>query len=264
MTTVPSDSPSEKEFKRPPKLHFLQRQKQAERFNNNDILGILAFATMAINVLVLLVQLLLFRGYNRLAAKPAPSLVQLTSGESIQVIAVGSKDRTPDVILNFTKDTLSLLLTWTGTLPSPDAEEAATDPGVTISGTSSSKSTRITTSAYQAGFALSEDFRRELLLELGEIMPSGIFSNGAAQVVFVPLEISQPTQIEPGKWRLSLVANLMVFDQQSVLGEPIPFNKEIFVQAVEPPEFDADLVGFAQAIQQIRASGLEIYAIRDL
>lgn len=264
MTTAPSDSHSEKELKKTQKLQFLQRQKRAERFTNNDILGILAFATIAINSLVLLVQILLFQGYNRLAAKPAPSLVQLASGKSIQVIAVGSKDRTPDVILNFTKDTLSLLLTWTGTLPNLEGEEAAPDPGVSISGASGSESTRITTSAYQAGFALSEDFRKEFLLELGEIMPNGIFANGAAQVVFVPLEISQPTQIEPGKWRLSLVANLMVFDQQSVLGEPIPFNKEIFVQAVEPPEFNADLVGFAQAIQQIRASGLEIYAIRDL
>jgi hypothetical protein len=61
-----------------------------------------------------------------------------------------------------------------------------------------------------------------------------------------------------------MVANLTVFDQGNNLGEVIPFNKEIFVRAVEAPDSPTTVDGLAAVIYQVRASGLEIYAIRDL
>lgn len=61
-----------------------------------------------------------------------------------------------------------------------------------------------------------------------------------------------------------MVANLTIVAQDSNLGETIPFNKEIFVRAVVPPESPNQVDGLAAVIYQVRASGLEIYAIRDL
>lgn len=251
------------------RLHFLKTNKSSNRvsnrFSSNDILGFLAIGSIALNLIVLLLQVLLLGNYMNLLRKPAPSLVQLSSGEAIPVAPLASKERTPEVVLAFTRDTLSVLLTWTGTIPdsSSGKTEYVPDRGVQISGTSGGRSVNVTTAAYQAGFALSEDFRKEFLYQLGTLMPSGIF-RGDTQVVFVPLEISQPIQIEEGKWKVSVIANLMVFNQNSILGQPIAFNKEVFVHAVEAPEFDPEIEGIARTIQDIRASGLEIYAIRDL
>jgi hypothetical protein len=61
-----------------------------------------------------------------------------------------------------------------------------------------------------------------------------------------------------------MIANLTIFDRGNNLGEVIPFNKEIFVRAVEAPESPANITGLSAVIYQVRASGLEIYAIRDL
>ncbi|MGB3761282.1 MAG: hypothetical protein WBA07_33725, partial [Rivularia sp. (in: cyanobacteria)] len=57
---------------------------------------------------------------------------------------------------------------------------------------------------------------------------------------------------------------LNVFDQTNNLGEVIPFNKEIFVRAVVAPYSPVNTSNLAEVIYQVRASGLEIYAMRDL
>jgi hypothetical protein len=61
-----------------------------------------------------------------------------------------------------------------------------------------------------------------------------------------------------------LVSNLLVFDQSDITGKTIPFNKEVFVRAVEAPAFQPGQSGIVLAVQQMRAAGLEIYGIRDL
>jgi hypothetical protein len=78
------------------------------------------------------------------------------------------------------------------------------------------------------------------------------------------LEIQKPVLIEPGKWKVVVIANLLVLDQSDITGKAIPFNKEVYIKAVEAPEFQPGLSGIVLAVQQMRASGLEIYAIRDL
>jgi hypothetical protein len=78
------------------------------------------------------------------------------------------------------------------------------------------------------------------------------------------LEIQKPIQIETGKWKVIVISNLLVLDQTDITGKVIPFNKEVYVRAVEVPEFQPGLSGIVLAVQQMRASGLEVYAIRDL
>lgn len=236
--------------------------RTASQFSNSDLLGIVAIAGIAINIGVLIVQLLLFSSYSSLSKKPVPTLVQLSSGEAITATALGSKERSPEVITKFVSRTLRMLMSWSGTIPGDnDTAKPLPDSGVNIQvGAVRSK---VTTSTYQAAFAISEDFRKEFLAELGKLTPNSVFG-GTVKVVFVPLEIQKPILIEPGKWKVIVIANLLVIDQSDITGKAIPFNKEIYLRAVEAPEFQPGLTGIVLAVQQMRASGLEIYAIRDL
>jgi hypothetical protein len=247
----------------PKRLRFLNHA--SNKFSTGDTLALFAIGTFGLHIITFFVLLLLYGSYSQLSRKEPPSLVQLETGKSIKVAPIGSLERTPQVILHFVSDTMTLMMNWSGTLPPTTVEEAAKpkpDPGIDIRSLSNGRS-KVTSSAWQASHAFSEDFRKEFLQIVAEITPPGVFK-GTTQVVLVPLSLQPPIKIAEGKWKVKMVANLSIFDQRNNLGEVIPFNKEIFVQSVEAPEIPTTIYGLAAAIYQVRASGLEIYAIRDL
>ncbi|NER51828.1 MAG: hypothetical protein F6J92_35350 [Symploca sp. SIO1A3] len=247
------------------RLRFLEK-RQRGRFSQSDSLGLFALGTFGLHILTFICLALLYGNYTRLVQKPPPSLVQLASGEAITVAPLGSKERSPEVVKRFTVNTLTTMMNWSGKLPAATVEEAARptpDPGIEIRSVGGKG--KVTTAAWQGSFALSEDFRKEFLQKLVELTPSSIFT-GKTQVVLVPLEVQPPVKIAEGKWKVGMVANLMVFQASNNLGDVIPFNKEIFVQVVEAPDFlvPSDESRIAAVVADVRASGLEIYAIRDL
>ncbi|MGB8700037.1 MAG: hypothetical protein WCD18_11530, partial [Thermosynechococcaceae cyanobacterium] len=202
------------------------------------IMGTLGF--QALNAFFLLALLL---GVVAIALKPAPTLVQLVDGKPIRVTAKDSLSREPESIKRFAKDVTALMFSMTGTLPPENFDQARLpkpDPGITIG----SQNLKIATASFQAGFALSEDFRRPFLESLADITPQALFGNKnqdptkpATQVVPIIKLISEPKQTETGLWKFNVVANLLLFNTQDPLGqEVIPFNKEITIRAVEPPQ----------------------------
>lgn len=250
-----------KEIKR---LRFLNRLVST-KLSTGDVLGLFTIGTLALHIISFFVLLLLYGSYSKLNKKPPPSLVQLETGKSIRVAAIASSERTPQIVKSFVSDTMLLMMNWSGTLTPESVSEAAEpkpDPGVDII-QGGGKQGRVTSGAWQASMALSSDFRKEFLKTLASITPTGVFS-GRTQVVLVPLSIQPPVKIASGKWKIKMIANLTIFQPNNNLGEVIPFNKEIFVQAVEAPKPIANIAGLAAIIYQIRSSGLEIYAIRDL
>lgn len=252
MTTKP-DGASQK------RLRFLDRQPT--KFSKNDAMGLFVVGTLGLHLLTFFVLVLQYGAYSKLSKKAPPSLVQLETGKAITVAPLGNKERTPEVVKKFTTDTMTLMMNWSGTKPPTTVEEATKpipDPGVAIT-----SRRKVATAAWQAGFALSEDFRKEFLTKLAELTPPGVFQ-GTTQVALVPLELQTPQKIAEGKWKVKMVANLLAFDKGNNLGQVIPFNKEIFVRSVEPPEFPGKSGGITSVIYQARSSGLEIYAIRDL
>ncbi|MFB2834227.1 hypothetical protein [Floridanema evergladense] len=257
MTTEQPIDYSPEESAQEKRLRFLERQNKPTK---NDALALFAIGTFGLHIVSLLALVLLYGSFSNLARKEPPSLVQLDTGRSITVAPLSSKERTPKVISRFVVDTLTLMMNWSGTLPATTVEEATKpklDPGVKVG------NGKVSTSSWQASFALSEDFRKEFLVKLAQLTPSGVF-NGNTQVTLVPLEVQVPQQISEGKWKIKIVANLMVFERSENLGNMIPFNKEVFVQAVEAPDPPADTTGMASVIYAVRSSGLEITAIRDL
>ncbi|NJO64937.1 MAG: hypothetical protein HC836_44535 [Richelia sp. RM2_1_2] len=245
------------------RLKFLNRT--ATRFSTSDTLALFALGTFGLHLLAFIILFLLYGSYSQLSKKAPPTLVQLESGKSIKVAQLGSLERTPQVVLSFVSDTMTLMMNWSGNLPATtveDAYEPKSDSGVDVRSISNSRG-KVTYGAWQASYALSSDFRKEFLELLAEITPSGVFK-GKTQVVFVPQYFQQPVLIEEGKWKVRMVANLTIFDQSNKLGEVIPFNKEIFIRAIEAPSSPDKVDGFAFLVYQVRSSGLEIYAIRDL
>ncbi len=246
------------------RLRFLNNAS-TKKFSSSDILALFAVVTFGLHLITLLGLFLLYGSYSQLSKKASPSLVQLETGKSIKVAAIGSNERTPQVVLRFVSDTMTFMMNWSGNLNAGTIEESVKplpDPGIEIRSLTNSQG-KVTSSAWQASHALSEDFRKEFLKKLSQITPQGVFK-GKTQVVLVPISIQSPIKISSGKWKIKMIANLTIFDQGSSLGEIIPFNKEIFVQAVEAPEYPGKIDGLTAVIYQIRSSGLEIYAIRDL
>lgn len=260
MTNVDKKLNTSTENKR---LRFLNRT--SKRFSTGDTLALFAVGTFGLNIITFFILLLLYGSYSQLSRKAPPSLVQLESGSAITVAPIGSLERTPQVILRFVSDTMTLMMNWSGTLPATTTEETRLpkpDPGIDIRSLTNSRG-KVASGAWQASYTLSEDFRKEFLKMLAEITPPGVFK-GKTQVVLIPLSIQSPVKIAEGKWKVKMIANLTIFDQGSNLGEVIPFNKEIFVRAVEAPVSPNKLDGIAAVIYQVRSSGLEVYAIRDL
>jgi hypothetical protein len=251
------------EFTQNKRLKFLNRA--SKRFSTGDTLALFAIGTFGLHIITFFLLVLIYGSYSQLNKKPLPSLVQLETGKSIKVAPLGNSDRTPQVVSRFVSDTMTLMMNWSGNLPPTTVEENAKpkpDKGISIE-ERGLRGNKVTSGAWQASYALSEDFRKEFLKMLADMTPPGVFK-GKTQVVLVPLSIQSPIKIEEGKWKVKMIANLTIFDQSNNLGEVIPFNKEIFVRAVEAPESPANINGLAAVIYQVRASGLEIYAIRDL
>jgi hypothetical protein len=153
-------------------------------------------ASLGLNALVLITQLFLYSSYSNLSKKPVPTLVQLSSGEAIATTTLGNQERSPVVITKFVSNTITMLMNWSGTIPgSTEGSQPIPDAGVDIQ--SGNVRSKVTTPTFQAAFALSEDFRKEFLGELGKLTPKSIFS-GTVKVAFVPWKFSSQFRLSQG------------------------------------------------------------------
>lgn len=240
----------------------MQRLNRSRRFNSSDILPLFVLGTFSVQGLLLVLTLLNTTRINRLAHKPVPSLVQLLDGHSISTEAIDPHQRTPEVIQQFVQSSLGLMFTWSSQVPTAEtttAVSAPTDQGVPIG------RGRITTASWQASFALQEDLRTAFLEQVATLTPPGVF-NGSAQSVLKIENVSSPRELQAGTWQVDIVAQLLIFDPTHPQGLAVPFNKSIFVRAVEPsldplPDTSTPL---QKAVYRLRENGLEITEIRDL
>lgn len=230
-----------------------------------DLFGAFVVGTAGFQLLNFFCSFLLLVAYINLAMTKQPSLVQMTDGSAIVASQMGNQERTSAVIQRFSADIVTLLMSWTGKVAiaaKPGQPNSQADPGIEIK-IPNAASKRIATTTWQASFAFSEDFRPELLRKIAELTPQEVFT-GKAQVLLIIQEITLPEQIAPGQWKLAIVANLTTFAESQGEGKSIPFNKEIFVRAIDTPVPTEAASPLEGVIYDIRKSGLEIYAMRDL
>lgn len=221
-------------------------------------LGTLTFCVSLFNTAALLA----------VSQKKPPTLVQLLDGKAVTVTAISSSQRTPETIKRFVNETFALMFNWTGKLPADNQKETQSpkpDPGIKVAAQNSGLSDKVTTSSWQASFALSSDFRSTFLQKIAQLTPTEVFS-GNSQVVLVLRNVAQPEQVSPGKWKVGVVADLIYFDHANSAGSALPLNKEVFVQSIDPPltPLGDAASPLEKAIYSVRQAGLEIYAIREL
>ncbi len=197
------------------------------------------------------------------ASKETPVLVELADGQSVRVAPRPGDERSPEAIQEFVAMTLVSLFDWRGMLPPSRPEEIgapAPDPGMEVG------NGRVPTAAWQASFGLSEDFRGSFLQALQAMTPASLFDQsnpGRSQGLLVIRQLSEPVRVESGKWRVDVVANLIMFDGDNV-GRAIPFNKSVDVRAIRPPKLPANPTDLQRIIYEARKGGMEIEGMQDL
>ena len=236
----------------------------------NGVFPAFVLITLICQGIVLLMTLAILGSTKKLANQPTPSLVQLVDGRAIKVAPQAYLDRKPETIRRFVNETMALMFSWSGTLSPATLEEAKSpqpDPGIEVK-TNEGKPLKVTSASWEASFALSEEFRKPFVQTIAKLTPQDVFQGKGSQGLLVIRRISEPRMVEgeDGAWKVALVANLVLFSSKNKVGNAIPFNKEVFVKAIDPPALPLEekSSGLAQIVYRTRQAGLEIYAIRDL
>ena len=246
---------------------------QAQRLlksSSGNILTLFVLATLGLQGLIFFQTTFNTIWIAKLSRKPVPTLVELVDGRSIQVGAEASLYRSPQTIQYFVSQITTMLFSSSGMLAENSIVPKTNltpklDAGIELKGNKLRGNRKVTTTAWEASFALSEDFRSTFLPELAQIIPPGVFS-GTTQTALVINHLSQPEQLEAGKWKLKMIANLYLFTGGDPIGKAIPVNKDIYVRAVylTSQPLPNRLTDIQKAVYNARASGIEIYRFGDL
>jgi hypothetical protein len=228
----------------------------------NRLFRLSVLVSLGLGALNFLVLLVLAAGLRMVATRPLPNFVQLANGDTIDVRPVDPLYRDGQTIKDFVSGAAYLLFSWSNRIATDENGERKikSDPGVSVG-----ENLRVTTPAWEASFALGEDFRSEFLKGLAALIPPEVWGGRAyASVKFV--EVADPISLAPGKWEVKIVANLIVQDARNPGGRAIPLNKSILVRAVDNPPLPLPEVAtpLQRTVNKIRASRLEITEIRDL
>lgn len=226
-----------------------------------DFTPLLIISNSILLFFLLLTSLINSGRLGKLANADTPTLVELSDGNSVRVTPIGSKERTPQAITNFVGRTMTGLLNWNA-LPKIDEELYPNKKPELDSGVQTGDK-KITTNTWAAGFALSEDFRVPFLRELSNLTPDSVF-NGSTQSALIVRYLSPPKKIKEGEWEVSMVSNLIIFQNGNQVGKAISFNKSIFVRAIDNIPLPKNASILQQAPYQARKAGLEIFKIQDL
>jgi hypothetical protein len=237
------------------------RRVTKSKADDRNFFGFFLLLSLGLGTLNLLMSLGLWIAYSGVANKKPPTLVQAVDGRAMVVNSMESRDRTPVVIRKFVADSLVLLLSSSGKLPSTMDKAGELDQGVPVEIPGKGQR-KVSTSAWQASFALSEDFRPSALQAVAVLTPPGSFA-GQAQMMLVPVHIGDPEKVAEGQWQVHVIANLMTVSVGTTQGVSVPFNKTIYLRSIDTPT-PTDASGpLERAVYGIRQSGLEIFAMKD-
>jgi hypothetical protein len=229
-----------------------------------NLVALCTLITAGISGLALLLQLVILGNVIGLARKPAPSLVQLSDGQAIKVKAVGSTDRSLEVVQNFTTDSLIMLMSWTNELPAIKGQSKAIDQGFLVKTKTGEK--LITLGTFQASFVFSDQLRDELVKILAEMTPPDVFK-GTVKTTLKFQQVTIPAPIDQGKWRVNVVGTLLQYQPGRGDTIKIPFNKEVIVRAIDTPSLPAGgkfSNELEAVVYNIRQAGLEIISMKDM
>ncbi|GEM_PF-4994143 len=112
--------------------------------------------------LILLILVVILNGkMGKIASTRTPTLVELNDGTSARVAPLPHNERTSQAITNFVKEIMRGLMSWNA-VRTDQSKKPEIDQGVQVG------EHKVTTSASDSAYAISEDFRANFLKELGE------------------------------------------------------------------------------------------------
>lgn len=244
----------------------LKRNSQRFKLDSTDILP-LAFAGLSFGVFILaIVTFWLAVSFSKLSTQKPPTLVQQVDGNAFTARSADYQYREPTVIRRTVSNWAVMTFTW-GKLPGQTKPQI--DPGKEVAIDASRQRhdrRRIPTSAWEASFLLAPDFRDAFLQKLAtEIVPDGVF-RGQVAAVLVPQNFSDPESTGAGHWRIHMIATRIVFDDTNPAGQSIPFNRTIYVKAIDPPHnpLGQNITDYQRLVYSMLESGLQIEEIRPL
>lgn len=211
---------------------------------------------------------------RQLVQKPFPTLVQMADGTSTEIEFEDPNYRSPSVVKSFVANTLYNLMSMTsykggeGSVSYLDPDRAKAAPiKVSVDG----KNGYITQSAWLASESLEAKFADVFRIKLAEMTPPDVFT--AQEEVILKFDyIKEPEQLEnkdgvlTDQWRVDVVGHLKVFRIQQGEVRSIPFNKRVYVRAIDSPTIHSieNYGELAIALNASQRTGLQIIDIRDL
>ncbi len=253
-------------------LHKAKLRGTSDSVSVKDAYGKLVLICLGGTALTLLCQLALMIGLFQVANKPPPTLVQLADGDSIGVIPIDSASRTDEAILTFLNNIFTLTFTWSRTIPDPNQPgQIIIDSGVAISSEEGQRIGKVPQTVWSASLAMELNFRQEFLRQIAELVPQSVFTQ-KTNVAFVPVSFSPPEKVSSGRWKVRLISNLLFLKDLGKVSEVVPYNVDIYVRSVVPPNpqlvnnlsLTSETQSFptlAQQVANIRQAALEIDSI---
>ena len=235
----------------------------AESKNIKNFFAQRIFILLSLNGLLFFLCLFICFQVFLLNRKPTPTLVQLQTGQVASVVPADSLHRSDLVIKTFINEVMSGFYSWSGL-----KKEYRNGKIIVVKDRGWQLGTKtIPTSAYRSGLALESSFRDGFLQELSDIVPPEIFGNSIRLTsTYLPVLINKPQLIEAGKWKLVLVAEVIVSANrgEKISSKSIPLTKEIILQATTPLEPKSEYISESERwIHEVRKYGLEIVTIED-
>jgi hypothetical protein len=247
------------------------RSKEEEK----NLVALCSLGTLIVSSIGLLISIFALSAANRIASKPLPVLVQTLNGKNIKIDTLEGRERSPRAIKFFVTTTLTNIFTWRIHYLASDPEAPQTkklDPGVPVEITGST-ALKIPTSVWGASFAISDEFRKDFIgKDLAPLITQLKILQGSSYVAFMPSIVQDPIAVKSNNsieklWMVKVVGNLVVKTNPDVPETIIPFNKDIYVRAIDPPippEIGVDPELDLQAvIAMARSKGLEIYGMEE-
>jgi hypothetical protein len=172
-----------------------------------------------------------------------PSLIQLIDGRSITANPQENQERYQQTIRHFVGETMTLMLTWSQQQPPNMVWDISSQ-------------------------LVTDEFQPKLQTKINNLNSEKRIASSyqATEQILAIQRISQPEQIAEGKWKVEMMANILVFHNSDRLGESITVNQQIFVQAT-----DESVTSLPQsptplhvAAYRLGAARLQIYKVCDL
>ncbi|ACK71577.1 conserved hypothetical protein [Gloeothece citriformis PCC 7424] len=209
-----------------------------------NILLLLGIGTFCFNLFALLLIVFNSSMVQQLSRQLTPQvLVELLDGRAITADSEPNLQRQPQTIRRFVGETLTFMLTTSSEQPPATIWEVSSD-------------------------LLMTDFQNQFYQEFftKNLDKSLRSNNQEPERIFVIQTISQPVEIAPGKWKVEIFANQLIFSNSNNLGKSIPFNQQILVRAVEKPAISRpdNPVSWHLVAYRLGEARLQIYKICGL